>query len=99
MLLSHVAQTDDEVIRDRALRFLVAKVRTLDAKILTKEIEEFLYVEAKKILNDVNGDEFILFMALLQKLPHLQTVHGRKELLALVVKQTELHKTFDVCAV
>jgi predicted house-cleaning noncanonical NTP pyrophosphatase (MazG superfamily) len=99
MLLSHVAQTDDKVVRDRALRFLVAKVRTLDTKILTKEIEEFLFDEAKKILNDVNDDEFILFMSMLQKLSHLQNVNGRKELLALVVKQKKLRKTLDVCSV
>ncbi len=49
-----------------------------------------------QVLQDVTGDEFILFMYILQNLPHLQTVTGRQQLLQLVMEQADLDKAFQV---
>jgi hypothetical protein len=49
-----------------------------------------------QIMSDVTGDEFLLLMSTIQRLPHLQTVLGRKQVLDLVLKQAALDKKFDV---
>lgn len=47
-------------------------------------------------MQDVSGDEFLLFMHILSNLKHLQTVAGRQLLLDIVVDQADLDKSFSV---
>lgn len=46
--------------------------------------------------DDASGDEFIIMLAIMQKLPHLQTLQGRKELMQLVLSKIKLDKPFEV---
>lgn len=48
-----------------------------------------------KILEDVTGEEFVLFMKILSGLKSLQTVSGRQQLVELVAEQADLEQTFN----
>uniref|UniRef100_A0A914XBW0 Apoptosis inhibitor 5 n=2 Tax=Plectus sambesii TaxID=2011161 RepID=A0A914XBW0_9BILA len=94
-VFGHIMNAEEDLIRDRAVKFIAAKLKTMPPSVITREMEDFVLAESKKILQDVTGDEFILFMYILQNLPHLQTVTGRQQLLELVVEQADLDKPFD----
>ncbi|CAH1274616.1 API5 [Branchiostoma lanceolatum] len=90
-LFSQILQ-GEEAVRECAIKFLSNK---LPLDLLTKEAEEFLLSETKKVLADVTRDEFVTFMHVLAKLQSLQTVSGRQQLVDLVVEQAELSKPFQ----
>lgn len=94
-IFGHILNVTEELIRDRAVKFLACKLKLLPEEVLTKQIEEYILEESKKVLQDVSGDEFILFMHILSNLKHLQTVAGRQLLLDIVVDQADLEKPFQ----
>lgn len=47
------------------------------------------------MLEDVTGEEFVLFMKILSGLKSLQTVSGRQQLVELVAEQADLEQTFN----
>ncbi|KAI2559490.1 API5 isoform 10, partial [Pan troglodytes] len=78
-----------------AIKFLSTKLKTLPDEVLTKEVEELILTESKKVLEDVTGEEFVLFMKILSGLKSLQTVSGRQQLVELVAEQADLEQTFN----
>lgn len=48
-----------------------------------------------QVLEDVTGEEFVLFMKILSGLKSLQTVSGRQQLVELVAEQADLEQTFS----
>uniref|UniRef100_U3ILE9 Apoptosis inhibitor 5 n=1 Tax=Anas platyrhynchos platyrhynchos TaxID=8840 RepID=U3ILE9_ANAPP len=93
-LFSQILQGED-IVRERAIKFLSTKLKTLPEEVLTKEVEEFILTESKKVLEDVTGEEFVLFMKILSGLKSLQTVSGRQQLVELVAEQADLEQTFN----
>ncbi|EPY74079.1 apoptosis inhibitor 5 isoform 3-like protein [Camelus ferus] len=71
-LFSQILQGED-IVRERAIKFLSTKLKTLPDEVLTKEVEELILTESKKVLEDVTGEEFVLFMKILSGLKSLQT--------------------------
>ena len=58
----------EDFIREQAIKFLANKIKKLvDPQNggCDKDTEEFLLQESKKVLQDVTGEEFILFMKIL----------------------------------
>ncbi|XP_042315628.1 apoptosis inhibitor 5 [Sceloporus undulatus] len=51
--------------------------------------------EDVSVLEDVTGEEFVLFMKILSGLKSLQTVSGRQQLVELVAEQADLEQTFN----
>uniref|UniRef100_G1Q242 Apoptosis inhibitor 5 n=1 Tax=Myotis lucifugus TaxID=59463 RepID=G1Q242_MYOLU len=92
-LFSQILQED--IVRERAIKFLSAKLKILPDEVLTKEVEELILTESKKVLEDVTGEEFVLFMKKLSGLKSLQTVSGRQQLVELVAEQADLEQTFN----
>ncbi|XP_078692187.1 apoptosis inhibitor 5-like isoform X4 [Branchiostoma floridae x Branchiostoma belcheri] len=90
-LFSQILQ-GEEAVRECAIKFLSSK---LPLELLTKDAEEFLLSETRKVLADVTRDEFVTFMHILAGLQSLQTVSGRQQLVDLVVEQAELSKPFQ----
>ncbi|KAH9528819.1 Apoptosis inhibitor 5 [Dermatophagoides farinae] len=80
--------------RDRVVKFFGTKFRTIKPNLLTKEIEEFILENCKKILIDATKEEFITLMTLLAGLKISKTVHGHNNLLAIVKDQSELNNDF-----
>ncbi|KAG1652481.1 Apoptosis inhibitor 5 [Nymphon striatum] len=85
----------DDIIRERAIKFLASKVILLSENILTKELQESIIQESKKVLEDVTGEEFITFMSILTQLKVCNSLAGHQALLEIVIEQAELNKSFD----
>lgn len=47
-LFSQILQGED-IVRERAIKFLSAKLKTLPEDVLTKEVEDYIFVETKKV--------------------------------------------------
>uniref|UniRef100_A0A665X3C5 Apoptosis inhibitor 5 n=1 Tax=Echeneis naucrates TaxID=173247 RepID=A0A665X3C5_ECHNA len=93
-LFSQILQGED-IVRERAIKFLSGKLKTLPEDVMTKEVEEYVFAETKKVLEDVTGEEFVLLMRLVSGLRVLQTVHGRQQLVELVVEQAFLEQALN----
>uniref|UniRef100_A0A336LLF0 CSON011073 protein n=1 Tax=Culicoides sonorensis TaxID=179676 RepID=A0A336LLF0_CULSO len=80
----------DEATRSRSFQYLSQKFMKYSTELITKEIETFIVVELKKILQDVTADEFHMCMAILAKTKLASTVSGHQELVKIAVEQAEL---------
>uniref|UniRef100_A0A8C4DXK8 Apoptosis inhibitor 5 n=1 Tax=Dicentrarchus labrax TaxID=13489 RepID=A0A8C4DXK8_DICLA len=93
-LFSQILQGED-IVRERAIKFLSAKLKTLPEDVMTKEVEDYVFAETKKVLEDVTGEEFVLLMRVVSGLRVLQTVNGRQQLVELVVEQAFLEQALN----
>lgn len=93
-LFSQILQGED-IVRERAIKFLSTKLKTLPEDVLTKEVEDLVFTETKKVLEDVTGEEFVLLMRVISGLKVLQTVNGRQQLVELVVEQAYLEQALN----
>ncbi|XP_077309649.1 apoptosis inhibitor 5 [Lithobates pipiens] len=93
-LYSQILQGED-IVRERAIKFLSNKLKTVPEDVMTKEVEDYIFSESKKVLDDVTGEEFVLFMKILASLKTLQTVSGRQQLVDLVSEQAGLYQTLN----
>uniref|UniRef100_A0A3Q0S4A1 Apoptosis inhibitor 5 n=1 Tax=Amphilophus citrinellus TaxID=61819 RepID=A0A3Q0S4A1_AMPCI len=93
-LFSQILQGED-IVRERAIKFLSAKLKTLPEDVMTKEVEEYVFAETKKVMEDVTGEEFVLLMRVVSGLRVLQTVNGRQQLVELVVEQAFLEQALN----
>ncbi|XP_013381640.1 apoptosis inhibitor 5-like [Lingula anatina] len=80
----------EDTLREKAIKFLQNKVKQIPEEIMTKEVEEFVLEESKKVLVDVTGDEFLAFMQMLSVLKCCQTVLGRQQLVELITEQADM---------
>ncbi|RXN00636.1 Apoptosis inhibitor 5 [Acipenser ruthenus] len=90
-LFTQILQGED-IVRERAVKFLSSKMKTLPDEVMTKEVEDYIFTESKKVLEDVTGEEFVVFMKILSGLKNLQTVSGRQQLVQLVAEQAYLEQ-------
>ncbi|CAB1331731.1 unnamed protein product [Coregonus sp. 'balchen'] len=75
-LFSQILQGED-IVRERAVKRCLKDT-------MTKDVEDYIFTETKKVLEDVTGEEFVLLMRILMVLKGLQTVSGRQQLVELV---------------
>ncbi|XP_070568084.1 apoptosis inhibitor 5-like [Ptychodera flava] len=85
----------DETVREKAIKFMSTKMKTLPSETFNKDVEDYLLQKAKEVLNDVTGDEFVSFMKILSGLTSMQTVTGRQQLVDIVVEQADLESEFQ----
>uniref|UniRef100_A0A3B5KZA5 Apoptosis inhibitor 5 n=1 Tax=Xiphophorus couchianus TaxID=32473 RepID=A0A3B5KZA5_9TELE len=93
-LFSQILQGED-IVRERAIKFLATKLKTLPEDVMAKEVEEYIFSETKKVLEDVTGEEFVLLMRVVSALRVLQSVNGRQQLVELVVEQADLEQALN----
>ncbi|XP_012717961.2 apoptosis inhibitor 5 [Fundulus heteroclitus] len=93
-LFSQILQGED-IVRERAIKFLSTKLKTLPEDVMTKEVEEYVFTETKKVMEDVTGEEFVLLMRVVSGLRVLQSVNGRQQLVELVVEQADLEQALN----
>ncbi|RXN17233.1 apoptosis inhibitor 5 [Labeo rohita] len=93
-LFSQILQGED-IVRERAIKFLSTKLKTMPDDAMTKEVEDYIFIETKKVLEDVTGEEFVLLMRILSGLKTMQTVSGRQQLVELVVEQAFLEQALN----
>lgn len=85
----------EEVVRERAIKFLAIKLKTLGELVITKDVEECLIEEIRKVLQDVTATEFVTFMSILSGLKMARLVPGQRMLVDIVAEQAELDKEFE----
>lgn len=93
-LFSELAE-DNEVMRERTLKMLAMKLRTLETGVMKPEVKELLIKECKKILQDVTADEFVLVMAILGQCKIADSVSGQQQLVDLVAEQCNFTQVFN----
>lgn len=84
-----------EIVRERALKFLAAKLQLVDPAAMTKEVEEQLLTHSKKAMEDVTKDEFNNFINILSKLKIAKTATGQAMIVLIIKSQAGLDKEFD----
>lgn len=82
--------TGDEGTRGRTFQYLANKFMKYCIDLLTKDVETFMIVEMKKILQDVTADEFHFCMQILAKTKLGTLVSGHQELAQIAIDQAEL---------
>ncbi|KAJ6645830.1 Apoptosis inhibitor 5 like [Pseudolycoriella hygida] len=91
--------TGDEATRSSCFKFVQTKFRNLGSDVVTKEVEEFMISEIKKILQDVTADEFHICMTILGATKLGSSISGHNELVSLAVEQAELDGNIDPIAI
>ncbi|XP_014234899.1 apoptosis inhibitor 5 [Trichogramma pretiosum] len=84
----------EDGIRERVIKYLSSKLKTLGREIINKEVEEVIISECKKVLQDVTADEFHNIMELLAWTRLGSTVSGQQELVDIAVEQAELNMPY-----
>ncbi|XP_013778518.1 apoptosis inhibitor 5-like [Limulus polyphemus] len=85
----------EEVVRERAIRFLNSKTKALPSDIMTKELEDYILQECQKIMQDVTGEEFITLMSVLSGLKLSKTIPGQQTLVDMAVDMLDIDKEFE----
>lgn len=88
-------ESGEDVVRERAIKFLAAKLKVLSEDVVTKPIEDFIIEQTKKVLKDVTGDEFMTFISILSGLKTMATVQGRQQLVEVITEQAGLSEPFE----
>lgn len=94
-LFNQILEGEEET-RDIVLKFLRARFRLINPNLITKEVEEFILEECKKVLVDVTKEEFLTLMNILSSLKISKTLTGHNTLLAIIRDQAELNTEFNV---
>ncbi|KAI4501949.1 hypothetical protein M0802_002631 [Mischocyttarus mexicanus] len=84
----------DDGTRERCIKFLATKLKALGHDIITKEPEDLLISECKKVLQDVTADEFHNIIEVLSWTRLGSTNTGQQELIDITVEQAELSVPF-----
>lgn len=71
------------------------KSSRFDLEVYKLSPQKYAFCFSVKVLEDVTGEEFVLFMKILSGLKSLQTVSGRQQLVELVAEQADLEQTFN----
>lgn len=93
------ATSGTDLTRERCFKYIAAKVLTLGPTVITKEIEDFIIQEIKKILADVSADEFHLCMKILGSTKLGTTITGHAEMVNIAIEQAELGADIDAVTI
>ncbi|XP_065092825.1 apoptosis inhibitor 5 homolog isoform X2 [Ochlerotatus camptorhynchus] len=88
----------DEQTRFRNFQFVLNKMIKIGPEVITKEVEDFVIAEIKKILLDVSADEFHLCMSILNQTKLSKTVTGHAELVAIATEQADMEADLGALA-
>jgi len=94
-LFYQLESNPSDVIRERVLRFLIAKVPAL-GDVFNKEIQIFIFQEAKKIINKATDADLDLMMQLLMQMSVCRTTSGKQQLHDSLVSQLDFSKPLVV---
>lgn len=88
----------DEPTRYRNFQFILSKLMKIGPEVVTKEVEDFVIAEIKKILLDVSADEFHLCMSILNTTKLSKSVTGHAELVAIATEQADMEADLGALA-
>ncbi|XP_071957008.1 apoptosis inhibitor 5-like [Antedon mediterranea] len=81
-------QSGEDLVRDRAIKFLNTKVKSLGPDIITKDVEEQIIENQKKFYM------MLLMMSCSHYEPTMQTLLGRQQLVNIAIEQADLKADF-----
>lgn len=88
-------KTGGEEVRERALDFLLRKIKAEGSALLNKEAEAILFQEIKGSLKNCTAEEFQMFMNILDQTSIPKMLSGQAQLLQLATMMADLDKPFD----
>ncbi|XP_050712068.1 apoptosis inhibitor 5-like [Eriocheir sinensis] len=95
-LFYQMQHSEDDLVRERCIRFVHTKLRSLGTQVFTPQVETLILSEAKKVLQAASSeDEFTLMMGILRELKTCQSVKGYQQLVDLVMEQVDLTRSLD----
>lgn len=83
-------EAGEDITRERVIKFLAAKMKTLPEDTWTKEDEEFILSEGRKALQDCTKDEFVCLLSLLSSLKISKTITAQQVLVDMITEHAEL---------
>lgn len=85
-------QESDNLLRDKCIKFLIAKVKILEKSVYTTEIEDYVINETKQLLQDASSDEYISLMPFLMSTRLGNSLSGQQELIEMTAQQIEIDR-------
>lgn len=95
-LFYQLENNQSEVIRERVLRFLMAKVQALSNDVFTKDIQVFIFQEAKKMIHKATAKDLPLLVEFLQQIPVCRTITAQQQLHDQLMTQLDLEKAIEI---
>jgi hypothetical protein len=96
--LFHQITQGDENIRLKCLQYINNKFVKGGAEVFTKESEELIINEVKKLLQDVSADEFQQCIQILSQTKLGKSITGHQDLVKLCMEQADLDADLDADA-
>ncbi|XP_050525600.1 apoptosis inhibitor 5 [Daktulosphaira vitifoliae] len=88
-------QSNEEIVRERSMKFILNKVMPLGKDIIKKDVEDLIITECKKVMQNITCDEFETLMTILSSTHLISTPDGQKELVELLANTAELDQFFN----
>lgn len=88
-------QSNEEVVRERSMKFILNKVMTLDKEIIKRDVEDLIIAECKKVMQNITCEEFETLMTILSSTHLINTPDGQRELVELLANTAELDQFFN----
>jgi len=95
-LFYQLENNQSEVIRERVLNFLIAKVQALGNEVFTKEIQVFIFTEAKKFIAKATPGDLTLLVEFLLQITVCRTTTAQQQLHDQLLTQLDLEKPITV---
>lgn len=87
--------TGEYIVREKCIKLLCTKIQSLGSEFITKEIEDIIVSEIKKIVLDTTVEEYVSLMQYLAATKYGQTPAGQQEIIEIASEQAELNADFD----
>lgn len=88
-------QSNEEVVRERSMKFILHKVMALGKDIIKRDVEDLIIAECKKVMQNITCEEFETLMTILSSTHLISTPDGQKELVELLANTAELDQFFN----
>ncbi|XP_022167228.1 apoptosis inhibitor 5 [Myzus persicae] len=88
-------QSNEEIVRERSMKFILNKVMALGKEIIKKDVEDLIIAECKKVMQNITCEEFETLMTILSSTHLINTPEGQKELVELLASTAELDQFFN----
>lgn len=83
-------ENGEEVTRERSIKFLTTKLRSIPEDAWNRELEELLIQMTRKAMVDCTKDEFIAFMSIISGLKISKLVSGQQLIVDIISEQIDM---------
>lgn len=83
-------ENGEEITRERSIKFLGTKLRSIPEDAWTRDLEELLIQMTRKAMADCTKDEFIAFMSIISGLKISKLVSGQQLIVDIINEQIDL---------